>query len=89
MSGSGEDSTDWKTFIWGEGMIDHINKNAVLTQVLDKLVTQTNKGVDKYGKTVNPADYSTVEWIDHAIEESIDQVVYLTCLKMKIVEGKK
>jgi len=70
-------------------MLGHINKNAILTQVLDKLIQQTNKGVDKYGTTVNPADYSTVEWIDHAIEESIDHIVYLTCLKTKIVEGKK
>lgn len=70
-------------------MIDHINKNAALSQVLDKLIQQTNKGVDKYGTTVNPDDYSTIEWIDHAIEESIDHVVYLTCLKMKIVEGSK
>lgn len=69
--------------------INHINKNTILTQVLDKLVTQTNKGVEKYGKTVDPDNYSTVEWIDHAIEESIDHIVYLTCLKEKIVEGKQ
>lgn len=69
--------------------INKINKNAILTQVLDKLISQTNKGVEKYGETVNPDDYSTVEWIDHAIEESIDYIVYLTVLKQKIVEGKK
>ncbi len=69
--------------------LDCINKNVILTQVLDKLISQTNKGVEKYGATVNPDDYSTVEWIDHAIEESIDHIVYLTCLKTKIVEGKK
>lgn len=67
----------------------HINKNAILAQVLDKLISQTNKGVEKYGNTVNPDEYSTIEWIDHAIEESIDHVVYLTVLKQKIVEGKK
>lgn len=69
--------------------LGYVNKNAILTQVLDKLITQTNKGVEKYGETVNPDSYSTVEWIDHAIEESIDHVVYLTCLKAKIVEGKR
>ena len=70
-------------------MVNHINKNDILTQVLDKLITQTNKGVDKYGETVNTDSYETIEWIDHAIEESIDHIVYLTVLKQKIVEGKK
>lgn len=70
-------------------MNPHVNKNAILTQVLDKLITQTNKGVDKYGETVNPNSYETIEWIEHAIEESIDHIVYLTVLKQKIVEGKK
>lgn len=73
----------------GKIMNPHVNKNAILTQVLDKLITQTNKGVDKYGETVNPDSYETIEWIDHAIEESIDHIVYLTVLKQKIVEGKK
>lgn len=68
---------------------NHINKNAILTQVLDKLITQTNKGVEKYGETVNPDSLETVEWIDHAIEESIDHIIYLTVLKHKIVEGKQ
>lgn len=70
-------------------MLKQVNKNAILTQVLDKLISQTNKGVEKYGNTVNPDDYSAIEWIDHAIEESIDHIVYLTVLKTKIMEGER
>lgn len=69
--------------------VSDINKNAVLSSVLQKFVDQTEKGVQKYGHTVNPDEYSTIEWIDHAIEESIDHIVYLTCLRTKIAEGKK
>lgn len=69
--------------------MNHINKNEILTQVLHKLVTQTEKGIEKYGETVNPDSYETIEWIDHAIEESIDHIVYLTVLKNQLVEGKK
>ena len=71
-----------------EKINDSINKNEILKEVLNKLVSQTDKGIEKYGRTVSVDDYSTVEWIDHAIEESIDHIVYLTCLKQKIVEGK-
>lgn len=68
---------------------DHISTNAILSDVLEKFVTQTEKGVRKYGKTVDPADYSTIQWIDHAIEESIDHIVYLTTLKRKIAEANR
>lgn len=67
--------------------MDLINKNEILTKVLDKLITQTNKGIEKYGETVNPDSYETIEWIDHAIEESIDHIVYLTVLKEKMIEN--
>lgn len=67
--------------------INHINKNAILTQVLDVLITQTNKGVKKYGESVNPDSLETIEWLNHAIEEHADAIVYLTVLKTKLLEG--
>lgn len=69
--------------------INHVNKNAILTQVLDVLVEQTNKGVEKYGETVNPDSLETIDWLNHAIQEHADAIVYLTVLKQKLVEGKK
>lgn len=67
--------------------INEINKNAVLSEVLGVLVSQTEKGLKKYGNSVNPNEYSTIEWIQHAIEEHADAIVYLTVLKNKLVEG--
>lgn len=67
--------------------MNEIEKNEVLTQVFHALVKQTEKGLKKYGNTVDPREYSTIEWIDHAIEEGIDQIVYLTVLKQRIKEG--
>lgn len=66
--------------------IQEINKNAILSQVLEKFINQTEKGIKKYGHTVDPHDYSAIEWIDHAIEEHVDAIVYLTCLKYKLSE---
>lgn len=67
--------------------INQINNNAILSQVLNRLITQTEKGIEKYGESVNPDSLSAVDWIDHAIEESIDHIVYLTCLRQKVIEG--
>ncbi|MEK5331995.1 hypothetical protein [Lysinibacillus sp. FSL W8-0992] len=65
---------------------DEILANPVLREVQSLLENQTAKGLAKYGTTVNPLDYTTIEWIDHAIQESMDKIVYLTVLKQKLEE---
>lgn len=66
-----------------------IEVNPILNEVLDVLIKQTTKGIMKYPNTVNADDYTVEEWIDHAIEESIDKIVYLTALKHKMKAGEK
>lgn len=66
-----------------------IKNNPILNEVHSLLESQTKKGLEKYGNTVNPNEYSTVEWIEHAQQECIDKLVYLTILKHKIQEGVK
>ncbi|MDM5231462.1 hypothetical protein [Lysinibacillus pakistanensis] len=65
---------------------DQILANPVLREVNELLQNQTAKGLEKYGTTVNPMDYTTIEWIEHAIQESMDKIVYLTVLKQKLEE---
>ncbi|MCT6924595.1 hypothetical protein [Metasolibacillus sp.] len=60
-----------------------INSNHVLSQVQELLINQTEKGIEKYGRTVRPSELSTAEWLDHASEEIIDLLVYLQVLKIK------
>jgi len=60
---------------------DEIKNNQVLNRVQQLLINQTSKGLEKYGTTVQPESLTTIEWIDHACEEIIDMLVYLTCLK--------
>lgn len=68
---------------------DEIIANDVLREVNELLELQTAKGLAKYNTTVNAADYSLPEWIDHTREELIDTLVYLTVVKHKLqsVEG--
>lgn len=54
------------------------------TAILEKFESQTLKGLKKYGQTVADNNLTAVEWIDHAVEELIDYVVYLECLKAKL-----
>ena len=66
----------------------HIDRNEILKEVQDVLRNQTAKGIAKYGHTVDAGRLSTIEWIDHAIEESMDKIVYLTCIKKSLERGK-
>ena len=54
------------------------------SEIFSRLLKQTVKGVKKYGDPVHHDNLSAIEWIDHAIDESVDQIVYLTALKHKL-----
>ncbi|QDP99439.1 hypothetical protein FOH38_02085 [Lysinibacillus fusiformis] len=66
---------------------EQILANPVLREVQNLLENQTAKGLAKYGTTVNIDDYSLVEWIDHAIEEAMDMIVYYNCIIKKLIES--
>lgn len=61
-----------------------IEKNPILKEVQDLLTTQTAKGLAKYPRTVHVDDHSLTEWIDHALQEKVDEIVYLVTIKHKI-----
>ena len=57
--------------------------NPVLTGVLNKFYGQTEKGLQKYGNTVNPDEYTEEEWLLHFQQEMIDGAVYVETLIQK------
>jgi hypothetical protein len=67
-----------------EDIPKQIQNNDILQEVQDLLINQTKKGLEKYGTTVNIDDYSLIEWIDHVLQEKVDELVYLVTLKHKI-----
>lgn len=56
----------------------------VQERVIAIIQAQQEKGLRKYGKTVDDAELSTAQWIQHAQEELVDCLVYLEKLKCKI-----
>jgi hypothetical protein len=67
-----------------EDIPKQIQNNDILKEVQELLLKQTKKGLEKYGTTVNIDDYSLLEWIDHVLQEKVDELVYLVTLKHKI-----
>ena len=60
--------------MWDE--VDKPERNPILENVKIILDKQTQKGIAKYGTTVNSDDYTLEQWIDQKQEESADALVY-------------
>lgn len=63
-----------------------IAQDKILSAIQNKFEAQTSKGIEKYGQTVADNYLTAVEWVDHAIEEAIDHIVYLECLKARLLQ---
>ena len=62
-----------------------IDPDPIVETVLQRMITRSAEGIKKYGCTMMRTDVSTVEWIDHAIEEALDHAVYLERLKYDLI----
>jgi hypothetical protein len=60
--------------------------DSIVEQVVQKIASRSNVGIKKYNTTLDRTDLSTIDWIDHVVEEQMDSILYLTRLK-KDLEG--
>jgi histidinol dehydrogenase len=59
----------------------YIMADSIVEEVVNKIKSRSDIGIKKYGKTLDREDMTTIEWIDAAIEEQMDNILYLTRLK--------
>jgi hypothetical protein len=57
------------------------NKDSVVYRIAHLLKNRSERGIRKYGTTLDRTDLEVKQWIDHAIEECLDQALYLQKLK--------
>lgn len=57
------------------------NKDTVVYKIAYLLKVRSENGIRKYGVTMDRTDLTVKEWIDHAIEESLDHALYLQRIK--------
>lgn len=57
------------------------NKDSVVYRIAQLLKNRSETGIRKYGTTLDRTDLSIKEWIDHAIDESLDHALYLQRIK--------
>ena len=49
----------------------------VYAQVMLDLRAREKMGVEKYGVSVDKAELNTLQWMQHAYEESLDHAIYM------------
>jgi hypothetical protein len=60
------------------------NKDTIVFKIAQMLRSRSETGIRKYGTTLDRTDLEVKQWIDHAIEESLDHALYLMKLKEEL-----
>jgi hypothetical protein len=60
----------------------------VVDSVIDQFIDRATFGRSKYGVGMERDDLSILEWIEHAKQEAMDQILYLQKLEY-IIGGRK
>lgn len=60
----------------------------VVLAVIAKFDERSRIGIDKYGTTLARTDLSLIDWLRHALEEQMDNVLYLTRAINELEQGR-
>ena len=61
--------------------------DSIVDSIIDKFVERATIGREKYGCTLDRIDLELLDYINHALEEHMDAILYLQKTK-KILEEK-
>jgi succinate dehydrogenase flavin-adding protein (antitoxin of CptAB toxin-antitoxin module) len=51
--------------------------DSIVKSVVEEFKTRSEKGIKKYGVTLDRTDLDILDWLQHAKEEAMDLVCYL------------
>ena len=62
--------------------------DTIVDEIREKFLERSKVGQAKYGTNLDRKDLSTIDWLNHAIEEQMDSILYLTKLKRELSNKK-
>ena len=65
---------------------DALNHDYVVRSIVDQFVSRANHGFSKYHVSMERSKEPIDNWIQHAIEEAMDFILYLNKLKMLVTK---
>ena len=66
-----------------------INKlDSIVYKVINKIINRAEIGFDKYKTNMDRKDLTIIQWIDHSIEEKMDDIIYMEKIKKELMDNK-
>lgn len=62
------------------------NLDSVVQSVILNFTNRAEIGFEKYKKNMDRNDLSIVQWIDHSIEEKMDDIIYMQKIKTELLK---
>ena len=56
-------------------------QDPILLKVLAKYYERSQRGIEKYGRTLDRDDLNLIDWLNHLQEELMDATLYIEKLK--------
>jgi hypothetical protein len=60
----------------------------IVLKVLQKIKDRSTQGMQTYGVPMTRPDITTIEWLQHAQEEALDQAIYLERIILDLQEAE-
>lgn len=64
-------------------------KDSIVESVITQFKARSERGLDKYGVTLDRTDLNTLEWLIHLQEELMDATLYIERLKNEQIVTNK
>lgn len=65
---------------------ERFNKlDSIVQNVILKFTNRAEIGFEKYKKNMDRTDLTIIEWIDHSIEEKMDDIIYMQKIKAELI----
>jgi hypothetical protein len=75
---------DINQFLMIEETSETYIKDSIVESVINQFKQRSEVGIKKYNTTLDRTDLSTLDWIEHAKQESMDFILYLEKLKSEV-----
>lgn len=60
--------------------------DSIVQNVILKFTSRAEVGFKKYKKNMDRNDLSIIQWIDHSIEEKMDDIIYMQKIKAELLK---
>ena len=62
--------------------------DSIVQTIIERFVERAKMGKEKYGQTLDRSDLSLEDWLEHSIQEKLDDILYIQKALKEIQDGR-